>query len=195
VSLTRERSTNDAGFTLIELLIAISILGVLTVSLVTAFFATFTANDQTLQRLDSTRSEQFSAAWFADDVAGAATVSASTSAGCGAGTAVVSLAGTTFDPASVTAARTTDVAYVFSTRTENGTTFGVLERRACERDTANALVRTSTVTVASSLAATAPTVSCSPSPCSASTRTVVLTAGRGDGSGSFVLTGALRRTP
>ena len=128
------RREQDAGFTLLELMLSIAILGILMAAFVGLMFATMTANNETKSRLDGTRAEQISSVYFGRDIQaaqGADGIVTGVAARCGAGTAVLEVRGTSYDPVSL-ASKVTVVSYVFSTATVDGVTTGVLQRRSCE---------------------------------------------------------------
>jgi prepilin-type N-terminal cleavage/methylation domain-containing protein len=190
----------DAGFTLIELLLSIAILGILMAAFVGLMFATMTANNQTKSRLDGTRAEQISSVYFGRDVqaaSGADGLVAGGSARCGAGTAVLEVRGTSYDPVTL-ASRVTVVSYVFSTATVDGVATGVLQRRSCEAPSSPPpsypISPANTRIVARGLLPTAPTVDCNPAPCGASTKSVHLTLSRQGADAAFTLIGAKRTT-
>jgi prepilin-type N-terminal cleavage/methylation domain-containing protein len=136
--LTRRRVrrvTADEGFTLIELIVSIAILGVVMVALTSVMFNALVVNKQTRQRLDATRSEQFAAVYFANDVQGAkatAGVLTSGTAQCGTSPLLLELRGDTYDAAAVMTARKTVVTYVLETTTVDGVAARRLVRLACE---------------------------------------------------------------
>ncbi|WP_164983916.1 type II secretion system protein [Cellulomonas endophytica] len=202
--LRRRLARDEAGFTLIELIISIGLLGLLFSALSLVMLSTARVNDETQHRLDLTRDEQFTAAYFATDVAGATDVATGAAARCGSGTATVELRGTSFSPtATPPTPTTTVVSYVFSTTTTSGVTAGSVVRRACEQTTAGApaypWTPTSSETVAERLATTPPVVTCStagtPAACSAATTTVSVSFARLGGGDPFVLSATRRTTP
>ncbi len=195
------RCKRDAGFTLIELILSIAILGVLMAAFVGLMFATMTTNNQTKSRLDGTRAEQISSVYFGRDVQaaqGANGIRAGVAAGCGAGTAVLEIRGTSYNPDDL-APRVTVVSYVFSTVTADGVTTGELQRRSCEAPATPApsypLTIGTTQTVARGLLPAAPTPVCSPAPTCGPTSTAVnLTLSRSGADAAFTLVGAKRTT-
>lgn len=191
----------DEGFTLLELLLSVVILGILMSAFVGLMFATMTANNQTKARLDGTRAEQISSVYFGRDVQaaqGANGLRAGVAAGCGAGTAVLEVRGTSYNPGDL-APLVTVVSYVFSTVTADGVTTGELQRRSCEAPATPApsypLAIGTTRTVARGLLPTAPTPVCRPAPsCGATSTSVNLTLSRSGADAAFTLTGAKRTT-
>ena len=194
------RRDQDAGFTLLELILSIAILGVLMAAFVGLMFATMTTNNQTKARLDGTRAEQFSSVYFGRDIQaaeGAGGIRTGVAAGCGTGTAVLEIRGSSYKPADL-APMVTVVSYVFSTATADGVTTGALERRSCEAPAAPApsypLAIGNTLTVARGLLPTSPTPVCNPAPCGAATTSVNLTLSRSGADSAFTLVGAKRTT-
>ena len=151
----------DGGFTLVELIISIAILGVVMVAVSAVMFNALRANQQTRQRLDATRSEQFASVYFADDVQGAKAtggIVTSGSAQCGTSPLLLELRGDTFDPSAVMTARKTVVTYVLETTTVDGTPARRLLRLSCEAAAAatTPLTPVSTTVVAPALADVTP---------------------------------------
>ncbi|WP_233150001.1 prepilin-type N-terminal cleavage/methylation domain-containing protein [Kineosporia sp. A_224] len=132
--LSQQRRPLDDGFTLIELIVAIAILGVVVVSITGVLFSAITANNSTRDRLDSTRSEQFTATYFADDVqsADASGVVTSGAAQCGTSPLFVEFRGSSYVPSSPTTSRTVVTTYVLRSTTVNGVAARELHRLSCE---------------------------------------------------------------
>src|SRR5262249_49087635 len=84
----RPRS-GEGGFTLPEMLIAISILGIIVGPLVLSLVSGLRVVGRVDERFTDSRSSLISAAYFANDVASASTVTVG-GAACGGGTAVIS---------------------------------------------------------------------------------------------------------
>ena len=191
-------SRRDEGFSLIELIIAIGLLGVVFSVLALVMVTAMATNRDTRDRLDETRDEQFVAAYFASDVAGATVVAAGGASECGGGSALVELRGASFAAGSPPTASRTRATYVFSTATVDGVLTGTLTRQFCESAAAPPYATpTRTTTVAQTLAATPPVVTCSTggvaAACSADTTTVSVRFERLSGGDPFVLS-ATRRT-
>jgi prepilin-type N-terminal cleavage/methylation domain-containing protein len=192
--LTRTASRPDSGFTLVELLLSVMLLGIISTALIGVMFAAATANQQTRQRLDGTRDEQFGSVYFGPDVQGATEVQAGVTARCGTGTAVLELRGITYDPGTL-ADKIMVVSYVFSTSTVDGVLTGRLERRRCEAPSPATypLTPLTTRTVARKLDSTPPVPVCDPDPaCGTTTRSVSLPLSRLGSDTPFTLTGTGR---
>ena len=191
------------GFTLIELILSIGLLGIIFSTLSLVMLGSMQVNDETRDRLDTTRDEQLVAAYFASDMAGATQVVVGGAAQCGADAAVVTLAGESFvaTPASSTAtpdSTATVAAYVFGTASVDGVVTGTLTRSYCE-GTGNPPFATpvETTALAARLAPTPPVVTCftgpAAAPCSDATTTLSVGFDRLDG-GRFTLSGTRRAT-
>jgi prepilin-type N-terminal cleavage/methylation domain-containing protein len=193
--MLKRRLQRESGFTLIEMILSIAILGVVMAALVGLMFASMAADKKTKSRLDGTRDEQFSAVYFAPDVAGATDVVTATAAGCGSGTAVIELRGASYDPVTL-ANKVTVVSYVFSAPLVDGVPTGRLERRSCEALASPApsypLIPVNKMIVARTLSATSPSPTCSPAPCGAATRSVSLVLTRQGADPGFTLLGTRR---
>jgi prepilin-type N-terminal cleavage/methylation domain-containing protein len=193
--MLKRRLNRESGFTLIELILSIAILGVIMSALVGLMFASMAADKQTKSRLDGTRDEQFTAVYFAPDVAGAKDVVTAMPARCGSGTAVIEFRGASYDPVTLEDTVTV-VSYVFSTPLVDGVPTGRLERRSCEAPASPApsypLSPVSTETVARTLSSAAPSPTCSPAPCGAATRSVSLALTRQGADPGFTLLGTRR---
>lgn len=197
LSVRRLESRPDDGFTLIELIISIGLLGVVFSVLSMVMIGAFSANKETEVRLDETRDEQFVAAYFANDVAGATEmVSAVPAASCGMGPAFLEFRGSSFDASSLPNPTQTAVSYVFATT-------GTITRYACEEPASSPIgypwSPAKTTVVARNLAAAPPAVVCSTgatvAPCSTATTTLNVTFARRSGGHPFVLSGTRRTTP
>lgn len=127
---------DDAGFTLVELLVSITILAVVMGSIAGVFLGVLKANQDTAGRLDATRSEQFVALRFAEDVQGMRATGGLVTSGsraCGTGPFVAEFRGRSYDPAAVTTARVTASVYVVeATTTATGAPATRLRRLTCE---------------------------------------------------------------
>jgi prepilin-type N-terminal cleavage/methylation domain-containing protein len=185
------RLQRDAGFTVIEMILSIVILGVVMSALVGLMFASMAADKKTKSRLDGTRDEQFSAVYFAPDVAGATNVIANAAAACGSGTAVVEFRGESYDAVSL-ATTITVVSYVFTTPVVAGVPTGRLKRTSCEGTSLATLAISSTQTVARTLSSVPPSPTCTPSPCGVGTRSVSLALTRQGSDPGFTLLGTRR---
>ena len=197
------RRADDAGFTLIELILSIGLLGLIFSTLSLVMLGSMRVNDETRERLDETRDEQFVAAYFATDVAGATELVTGSAARCGTGTALVEVRGESYTAATPPAETTTVASYVFTTATVDGVVTGSLSRRVCEAATAGApafpWTPARTVTVAENLAGTAPVVTCTEggvvAACSADTTSISVQFDRRSGGDPFVLSATRRTTP
>ncbi len=149
-----------AGFTLVELVIAISILGVVMAALTAAMLVAMTGNSQSGERLGESADVAFAASYFADDAAGAQTVTAGGATRCGtAGKAVVEFQGTTFATGNLP--QVTVVSYLLETVGSGTTASRQLHRSACIGPSLAALGVQSQNTVARQLStATDPTLTC-----------------------------------
>jgi prepilin-type N-terminal cleavage/methylation domain-containing protein len=191
--LTR-RPSRDAGFTLIELIVSIAILGVVMVAVTGVMFNALTVNKETTQRFDATRSEQFAASYFADDVQGAKAsggIVTSGTAQCGTSPLLIEFRGDTYDPAAVMTGRKTVVTYVIESTTIDGVAARRMRRLSCEAAAAagTPLTPTSDIAVSAALAdvtPAAPVLSGSPTQ-------VSITLTRLDGT-QFTLVGKRRTT-
>jgi len=189
--MLRRRLQRDAGFTVIEMILSIAILGVVMSALVGLMFASMAANQKTKSRLDGTRDEQFSAVYFAPDVAGATNVIANASAACGSGTAAIEFRGESYDAISL-AKTITVVSYVFTAPVVDGVPTGRLKRNSCEGTSLATLTLSSTQTVARTLSSAPPSPTCTPAPCGAATRSVSLALTRQGTDPAFTLLGTRR---
>lgn len=183
------------GFTLIELVIAVAILGIVMSAICAAMVTALRANQETKARLAKSGDVQFSSTWFADDIAGANTVSAGGAALCGtAATALLNITSIDIDttivgvpatPPPTPEATQRTVSYVLLTATDGDGTFRQLERRACVGSGTPAVNR-----IARRLSTTvAPTLTRSPDTQTPATATLTLTA---DDGSTFTLTGNRR---
>jgi hypothetical protein len=154
-------------------------------------FASMAADKKTKGRLDGTRDEQFSAIYFAPDVAGASNVLTNTPAACGSGNAAIEFRGETYNAVSL-ATTITVVSYVFTTPVVDGVPTGRLQRSSCEGPSLGSLTLSSTQTVARTLSSAPPSPSCTPSPCGATTRSVSLVLTRQGADSAFTLLGTRR---
>jgi prepilin-type N-terminal cleavage/methylation domain-containing protein len=131
----------DSGFTLIELVISVAILGLVMSAACGAMLVALRSDQATGQRLGASNDQQYAATWFAEDIASANTVTANTTAVCGAAvTAVLNLTSTDIDtttsgvpatPPPSPEPTTRSVSYVTVSQNTADGTFSVLERRAC----------------------------------------------------------------
>ena len=131
------RVGTDPGFTLIELLISIAILGIIMVALTSMILSSLVASRTTEDELDAANALRGLSSVFENDVASASEVKTGIAAGCGSGTALVELRGTTFgadvsstvaiDPAETAVV----VSYVESMVTVSGADGRKLTRRVC----------------------------------------------------------------
>lgn len=197
----RAERTGERGFTLVELIIAIGLLGIVFTAISTVMLATLKTNLETKTRLDETRDEQFAAAYFASDVAGALTMTGTPGpAHCGTGTAVAEFHGATFDTNVPPRDTETWVSYVFAPAAP-GAKGGTLTRNVCEALTgATVFTPVRPSIVARSLVASGPTARCSTggvtkacvaSPGQPTPTTMTMTLGRLSGT-PFDLTGTRR---
>jgi prepilin-type N-terminal cleavage/methylation domain-containing protein len=181
----RATAHDDAGFTLIELIVATAILGIVMVALTTMMFSALTTDSSTAARLDSSRTEQFAATYFADDVQGANAAGGIVVPGVapcnGTGTPVVEFVSTSFDTTTL-ATQQTLVGYVVVNTTVNGVAATELHRLSCAAGSSTP----DDVTAARALAAAAPLVS-------VTGRTVTITLTPLQGS-AFSLVGTRRTT-
>jgi prepilin-type N-terminal cleavage/methylation domain-containing protein len=201
----RPKRRPEEGFTLIELIISIGLLGVVFSVLALVMLASLRANQETRARLDETRDEQFVAAYFASDLAGATEMVSGTATGpaarCGTGLIVAEYLGTSFNNSSPPQQTVTLASYVFATSIVDGVLTGTLTRYACEAAPGSPYpwAPASTTVVARSLAATWPAVVCftggAVAACSTTTTTMTVTFGRRSGGDPFELSGARRATP
>ena len=206
--LTRHRPSrrSEDGFTLIELVISIGILGVVFSAMSLAMFGALRANKETTSRVDLTRDEQFAAAYFGGDVAGANSMSAGGSAACGAtGTAIAAFSGQSFDDRATSTVTQTWVGYLFKVSTVGSVTSGQLTRLECETGFATTTPpdprsNTHQTVVARSLTTTAPPVTCRNSDhavetCAATSTSMTMTLNRLGSGAPVVLSGTRRSSP
>lgn len=202
--VTSPQTERSDGFSLIELILSIGILGVVFSVLSLVMVTALKSNQETEDRLDETRDEQFVAAYFATDMAGATQVIPGGAAQCGADAAVVTLVGESFVPVAASSAAGSDstatvAAYVFSTTTVDGVLTGTLTRAFCE-GTGNPpfAVPLETTALAARLAPAAPLIWCVPggtaAACSRATTRLSVEFARLDG-GQFTLSGTRRAAP
>lgn len=205
LSPDRPRVRSENGFTLIELIVSIGLLGIVFATLSLVMLGSMRVNDETRDRLDETRDEQFVAAYFATDVAGAAEITAApptARCGTGAGTVIVEVRGEAYTTDVPPKETTTLATYVLDVAVVDGVSTGIVTRRVCEAVTASSpfpWTPVHTTAVARTLAATAPVVTCSSgattAPCSTATTTVSVRFDRLSGADPFVLSGTRRTTP
>lgn len=183
----------DDGFTLVELLISVTIMGLILSALSGVTFVTLRTAAATDTRLDESNDLLRAAAYFAGDVMGAQSVTASATPRCGTdSSAVVEFVGQDFTDDSSLTTTTTVVTYVV--RAVGTPPVRQLRRLACAVATdspAYPLAPVTDVAVVQQLSSTAPAVNCGTAQCSAFT-VVNLVVRELSGNLTYTLTGRRR---